>query len=99
MLEVPQRPPAADAWDQGEVVFRRRRAGGPLERPRVPRIISGRLAAEVRPKQISGEHQHSRGLKDNTDRYEKVPDIPAAARLIGVDAARHAQQPRYVHEI
>jgi hypothetical protein len=99
MLDIPQWAAAADGWDYGVVVHRRRRACGPLECPRIPWIISRRLASEVRPKQINGEYQHSRGLKDNADAYDEIPDVPSTARLIGVDAARHPQKPRYVHEI
>ena len=38
-------------------------------------------------------------LKDDADRHNEIPDIPAAAGLIGVDSSRHAQQPGDVHEI
>src|SRR4051794_40848572 len=99
MLEVPQRTAAVNGWDHGVVVLRRRRTGGPLEGPCVPRVISRRLAAEVRPNQIDGEEQHPGGLKDNAYGYDEIPNVPTAARLIGVDAARHAEKPGYVHEI
>src|SRR6478735_4019526 len=44
VFEVPKRTTALHHGDLGKIVLRRRRRRGPLERPRVPRIISGRSA-------------------------------------------------------
>src|SRR6266849_5689139 len=43
MFQVPQRAAAPHDRDGFEVVFGRRRGGGPLERPRIPRIASSAL--------------------------------------------------------
>ena len=43
---------------------------------------------------LTDEDQDSRGLKDDADRDDQIPDVPTAARLIGIDPARHAQQSR-----
>ena len=56
VLDVPQRAPAFDDGNSGEVVFHRRRTRGPFERPRVPWIVSSNLAFEIRPEQVSYEH-------------------------------------------
>src|ERR1700761_770847 len=40
MLQIPKRPAAANNRDLFEVVFRRRRRGGPFERPGVPWIVA-----------------------------------------------------------
>src|SRR5215470_14400446 len=50
MFQVPKRAAALYLRDGGEVVFRRRRRGGPLERPGIPRIASCALTPKVRPK-------------------------------------------------
>src|SRR5205814_10333199 len=97
--ENPQEPAAPDGQSNGEVVRLRRRTGGPYQRPRIPRIIPRRLAAEVRPNQIASENQYSRGLKEDTQRDDQIPDVPTPARLIGVDPAGHAQKPGDMHEI
>src|SRR5580698_5397033 len=99
MFEIPQRPAAADGRDHGVVVSGRRRACEPFERPRIPRIVSRQFASPAGPHDIDREHQNSKGLKDNADGYDQIPDIPAAARLVSVDASRHAEQARYMHEI
>src|SRR5258708_3889660 len=52
MLKIPERTPALDAWDGVEVVCGWRRIRRPLERPRIPRIVSSRFAVETRPNQI-----------------------------------------------
>src|SRR5215470_18806745 len=49
MFHIPQRPPARDDGNRAEVVLGRRGCRGPFERPRVPRIVGGLRAFEVRP--------------------------------------------------
>src|SRR5260370_39718309 len=50
MFDVPKRAAALHDRDRFEVVFRRWRGRGPLERPCIPRIPSRDLPPEVRPK-------------------------------------------------
>src|ERR1700733_5899440 len=99
MLKVPQRTAALDRWQDGEVVRRRRRLGGPLESPGVPGIVCRDCAAVVRPEQVCKEDQDSRGLEESSDRNNKVPCVPTTARFVGVDSPRHAQKPRDMHEV
>jgi hypothetical protein len=99
MLQVPQRPAAPDLGDLREVVRRRRRSGGPFERPRIPGIAPGHLAAEVRPQQVADKNQHARRLKEHADGHDEIPDVPAAPRLVGIDSARHPENAGNVHEI
>src|SRR5215510_13782213 len=51
VLEVPERSAASHDRNRCEVVGRRRRTGGPFQRPRVPGIVAGRLSPEVRPQE------------------------------------------------
>ena len=83
----------------GVVVHGRRRTCGPLQRPRVPRIVPGGLTSQVRPHQIGGENQDPSSLKGDADGDDQIPDVPAAARLIRIDPARHSQNARNVHEV
>src|SRR5579871_4083546 len=99
MLGVPERATALNHGDRGEVVSRRRRVRGPLEGPRIPRITSGRFAAEIRPEQVCQEDQNSGSLEENSDGHNEVPGVPTSARLIGVDPPWHTQQPRDMHEV
>src|SRR5579863_6859692 len=99
MLQVPQRPPASDLRKPGEVVRRRWRTGGPFERPRIPGIVPGDGAAEVRPQQVAGKNQDAGGLKEYTDGHDEIPDVPTAAWLVGIDPARHPQNAGDVHEV
>src|ERR1700677_2899326 len=78
---------------------RRRGGGGPLQGPRIPRIISRNRALKHGPQQVPDKNQDRDALHKGADGDEQVPKFPATARLIGVDAARHAQQTGNVHEI
>src|ERR1700722_4521627 len=99
MLQVPQRAAAPDFRNRREIVGRRRGSSGPFERPRIPWIAAGDLAAEIRPKQVADEHQYTRGLKEHADGDDEIPDIPAAPRLVGIDGARHSKNAGNVHEV
>src|SRR5580658_635543 len=99
MLEVPQRAPALDFRQRCKIVRWRRRSSGPLERPRIPGIASRKLAAEVRPNQIARENQYARGLKEHAYGHDDVPDLPAATRFVGINAARHSQNAGNMHKI
>src|SRR5258708_10619351 len=99
MLEIPQRPSALHLRNGCEVVCWRRRSRGPLERPCIPGIASGKLTPKVRPKQVANEHHHARRLKEHANCHDEIPDVPAASRLVGVDSARHPENAGNVHEI
>src|SRR5271154_425534 len=99
MLQVPERPTAPDLRDLREFVRRRRRAGGPLEGPRIPGIAPGQRTAEIRPQQVRNKKQHARGLKGYADSDNEIPDVPAAPRLVGIDSTRHPEHAGNVHEI
>ena len=83
-----------------KVVIRRRRSGGPLQRPGIPWIIARRFAFEVRPEdRLHHPEQDADDLKNHADGNDQVPDLPSAARLVGINAARHAQHAGNVHEV
>src|SRR5271168_4460079 len=99
VLQVPKRAPAAHHGCRGKVVIGWRRTGGPLERPRVPGIISGRFTLPKRPKKIDDEHKNTCGLKECADGDDQVPGFPSAARLVGINPAWHSQEAGDMHEI
>src|SRR5215472_7548874 len=72
MLQIPQRTTTSDLGDSRKVIRRRRRSGGPFERPRVPRIAPGGRTPQVRPQQIGYEDQHPGRLKEDTYSYDQV---------------------------
>src|SRR3981081_315443 len=99
MLEIPQRTATPDLRDGCEVVRRRRRSGGPLERPCIPGIASGNCTPQVRPQQVANENKHTRGLKKHSYGYNEIPNIPATPRLVGINSARHPKNAGNMHEI
>ncbi len=64
-----------------------------------PRDRFPRARPEIRPDQVADEHQHAGRLKEHADRHDQIPGVPPAPGLVGVDAARHAENPGNVHEI
>src|SRR5277367_369085 len=99
VLDVPERAPAFYDRNSGKVVLHWRRTRGPLERPRVPRIVSCGLTFEKRPEQISDEHGGAGDLKKHADCTDQVPDVPPEAGFVGVYPPRHSQQTKDMHEI
>src|ERR1700675_554230 len=99
MLKVPERAAALNYRDRGEVVGRRRRIRGPLERPGIPRITSSGFAPEIGPEQVSQEDQNPGSLKENSNGHNEVPRVPTTPRFVGVDPSRHAQQSWDMHEV
>ena len=97
MFQVPQRPAAVDGRDFFEVVRRRRRGGRPFQRPGVPRIVARRLAVPQRDDQVVDEDRVARHLDERADRAELIPNLPAAAGVVGVDPPRHAEHAGDVH--
>src|SRR5690242_17523927 len=99
MFYVPQRPTAGDDRDCGEGVLARRRRRGPLQRPRVPWVVSGCRAFEVGPEKVRYPTRDSDDLEHHADGDDQIPEFPATAGVVRVDAARHAENSRDVHEI
>src|SRR5262249_12159378 len=99
MLQIPQRPAAGDCRDGRKVVCRRWGACGPFESPCIPGIIPCRSALPIRNDEVRYKHQNRDALNECADRYDQVQRVPAAARLLSIDAARHSQQSGNVHYI
>src|SRR5262249_2426026 len=91
VLEVPQRAAAAHQGDGLGVVRRRGGGGRPLERPRVPGIGAGRLTAAQAAGDVPQQEHGARDLEQHAERRQAVPQLPATARVVGVDAARHTE--------
>src|SRR5262245_22297665 len=96
MFQIPQRTAAPHLRQDLEVVFRRRRGRGPLERPCVPGIIASRLSMPQRPQEIDHQAANAGGLKESPNRRDHIVDFPTAARVIGINAPRHPEDPGYV---
>src|SRR5262245_55893718 len=64
VLQVPERPAAADGRDRLEVVTRRRRRRGPLQRPGVPRVVARRSAVAQRGEHVVDENGEARHLDE-----------------------------------
>src|SRR6476646_5344517 len=82
VLEIPERPPTSDRWNQREVICGRRRGRGPLECPGIPWIAPCTLAAEVGHEQVSNEDQYAGGLKDHPNGRQEIPDVPTASGFV-----------------
>src|SRR5215471_17470131 len=99
MLDIPKWPPALHFRNYGKVVYGWRRRSRPFQGPRVPWIIARRPPLKVRPEQVEQEAQQRRALEQNSGGYDHVPGSPPSFRLVGVDAPRHSQHSRTVHEV
>ena len=99
MLDVPEGTTAVDNRNHGEIVFGRRGGGGPFEGPGVPRIVSSGYAFKHGIEEIADKNQNSHSLEENADGHDEIPDFPAAAGFVGVDAPWHAEKARNMHEI
>src|SRR6266571_5053679 len=99
MLEIPQGTAATYDRNHGVVVHRWGRTRGPLQRPRIPRIIPRPFTSQIRPNQVAGKDEDSGRLKDDADGYEQIPGVPTAAGLVRIDPPGHAQHSRDMHEI
>src|SRR5580704_13021323 len=99
MLAIPQWPPAAYRWNRSKVVGRWRRSDRPFEGPGVPWIVPRFRSPEIRKNKIGYKYQNGEALDDCAECCNQIPDFPAATRLVGVNAARHAEHAGYVHGI
>ena len=99
MLEVPKRTAAANDGNAREIVFGRWRGCGPLERPGIPGIIAGEFAFEHGVEEVANENENGHRLEEDANGDDEIPDVPASAGFVGVDAAGHAKNAGDVHEI
>src|SRR5271165_4154409 len=86
MLQVPQRTAAAHHRLFREVIVRRRRTRAPLQRPRIPRIVSRWLSLEIRPHKIHHPEKNAGDLEDHPYRNNHDPDFPSPARFISINS-------------
>ena len=82
LLFVPQRTLAADPRQRREVVVRRRRGRGPLERPGVPGVVAGRLARRAGCCTMLTKSSMTTAHADDVaaDRRDQVERVPAEVR-------------------
>src|SRR6185295_16551886 len=99
MFQIPKRTTTANCWHRREVVIRRRRARGPLERPRVPRIIPSQFPLPDGADNIDGEDKNGGRLKERSHCSDEIKRIPATPGVVSEDSSRHAEEPREVQRI
>src|SRR5213593_686348 len=99
MFQIPQRTAAGNCRNRSKVVRRWRGAYGPFESPCIPGIIPCRVSLPIRNDEVRYKHQNGDALNECADRDDQVHRVPTAARLVGVDAARHAEQSGNVHYV
>ena len=93
MLEIPERPAALDLRNSAKLYA----GGGEVVDHSSVHASQGSLPAisplEVGPQQVADENQNAGRLKEHADGHDEIPDVPAAARLVGIDSARHPENP------
>ena len=99
MLDVPERTPAVYDGNAGRNCIRGAAKRWTTRVSRHPKDRFRRSALEHGIEKIGDKNQNGNRLEENADGDDEVPDFPAAAGLVGVDAARHAEKPGDVHEI
>ncbi len=95
---LPKRVAIGHVRQAEEVVGARWQAGGPLQGIRVPRILRRRNAETKVQDDIQQDGCHAHRHDETADRGHQVGHVPAEAGVIGVDAPRHADQARPVHD-
>src|SRR5438128_322546 len=88
VFEVPERPPAAHGGNGLKIVRRRRRRGRPLQRPGVPRVVARPPAPPQREQHVREEEYKGDRLDQGAGGGQLIPDLPAAAGLVGVNPPR-----------
>src|SRR5262249_42460762 len=86
MLQIPQRPSAGECRDVRKVVCGRWGAYAPFESPCIPGIIPCNVSLPIRNEEVRYKHQDRNALSECADRDDQVQSVPAAARLVGIDA-------------
>src|SRR5947199_4917363 len=84
---------AHDRQDQ-EVVLLRWRGGIPFECMSIPRIFSSWLTVLQSGNQVEQEDHNRETNREGSDRGEQVQLVPAQVSRIGIDTARHTEQPQ-----
>src|SRR5262249_4605714 len=62
-------------------------------------VIAGLSAFPIRNDEVCYEHQNCDSLDECSDRNDQVQGVPTAAWFVGIDAARHTEQARDVHDV
>src|SRR5690242_2811280 len=99
MFQVPQRTAAADFRQRRVVVFGGRRGGSPLQRPGIPRIVTGFAAATNGGDHVPDEYRNRETLEREADCGKEIPFLPAAGGGVRVNTRRHAQNADEMHRI
>src|ERR1700731_3711739 len=99
MLLVPERAAARDCRNRRKVIWSGRRTDGPFQRPRVPGIVTGFIALEIRNDEVGSEDQNRKRLNKRADGNDEVQRIPAAAGLVRVDPPWHSQNAWNMHHV
>src|ERR1700685_1047791 len=94
MLQVPEGTAAAHHWQLLEVVFRGRRAGGPLQSPSIPGIVARGLSAQGGTNDVIDEAEDSSGLKKHSNGCDEVQSFPTTPWPVSIDSPRHPQHAR-----
>ena len=96
--QIPERPAAADGGTRLEIMRRRRRGGGPLQRPRIPGIIAGRLPA-AQAREMFHSKTSTAKPRINAPMVEMRLSTPSPADRDMLNAPRHAHQTqKMLHE-
>src|SRR5579872_6189892 len=99
MRQIPKWTAATYGRNPVEIVFRRWRRCGPLERPGVPGIITSDRAMAGAIENIPEEHQHAGAENEYADRRNKIQWAPPRQIGISKNATRHSHQPqKMLHE-
>src|ERR1041384_4340277 len=72
VLDVPERPAAFNRWDLSEIVFRRRRACGPFQRPSIPGIVSGRPSFARGSEKVEHEDEDPNCLEEDAQSDHEI---------------------------
>src|SRR5215471_3472696 len=99
MFSIPQWTAADNDRNLSEVIVGWGRGGGPLQRPCIPRIISGGSPTEVRPNEVHGPASNPSNLEQHSSRNDQIPHLPSAIGFIGIDTAWHPEHAGDMHEV
>src|SRR5580704_25902 len=99
MLQIPKRACTVNDRQDFKVVFGRRRSRRPFQGPGVPRVRSGLPALPQRSDNVDRQKSYTHDLERDSNAGNQIEYLPAAARVVGIDPAWHAQKTGYVHGI
>src|SRR3989441_9636153 len=92
----PESVAAGDGRDGAEVGGWWGRGRPPLERPAVPRVRGRGRARPQAPPRVDHEEEDAERDPEGAEGGDGVPEGPAGARRVGVDAAGHPDRPEVV---